>query len=472
MENKKILILGANPETVSLVLKAKSMGLKTYVTDYNPNAFAKKYADVGVDIDASHVDEIVAYVRDNHIDGVLLGVAEALMPAYYNICEKLGYPCFATMEQFNIMASKDEFKNECRKYDVPVVQEYGSKDEVKDYPVVVKPVDSCSSKGISVCRNVKELEMAIAKALEFSRSKKYIIEKYMTGEEVVIYYVIQDGEPFLVGMCDRYTNKEQYGVAQLPTSYIYPSKYLKSYKDNVDSKVHKMLRGLGIKNGVLFLQAFVDNGEVKVYEPGFRLNGAQEHIIISELTGIDAKQLLLNYAMNGKMSPYSVKEKADPYLNGKWGCKLSPLIRTGRIKKIVGLDKIRDIEGVISINPSYNDGDTVEGIGTLKQIVCRFYIIADTKEELKKRIDKVYAAFNVIDDNGDSMLMKKFDTQKLENFDDVNIGILNAEYSYSLDIFKNENGFSYYILIPHNTTEQKNAETYPVLYAFHGTCGP
>ena len=27
MENKKILILGANPETVSLVLKAKSMGL-------------------------------------------------------------------------------------------------------------------------------------------------------------------------------------------------------------------------------------------------------------------------------------------------------------------------------------------------------------------------------------------------------------------------------------------------------------
>ena len=472
MENKKILILGANPETVSLVLKARSMGLKTYVTDYNPDAFAKKYADVGVDIDASHIDEIVAYVRDNHIDGVLLGVAEALMPAYYHICEKLGYPCFATLEQFNIMASKDAFKDECRKYGVPVVPEYGSKEDVKDYPVVVKPVDSCSSKGISVCRNEEELEMAIAKALEFSRSKKYIIEKYMTGEEVVIYYVIQDGEPSLVGMCDRYTNKEQYGVAQLPTSYIYPSKYLNSYKEKVDDKVHKLLCGMGIKNGVLFLQAFVDNGEVKVYEPGFRLNGAQEHIIISALTGIDAKQLLISYAMNGKMSLNSVKEKAAPDLNGKWGCKLSPLIRTGRIKKIVGIDKIRDIDGIISINPSYNDGDTVEGLGTLKQIVCRFYIIADTKEELKKRIDKVYEMFDVIDDNGDSMMLKKFDTRKLENFGSEKICASNEEYSYTLDTVKHENGFSYYILIPHNNTTEKDEETYPVLYAFHGTGGP
>lgn len=413
---KSILILGANPETVSLILKAKAMGLKTYVTDYNPNAYAKKFADVPVNIDASHVSELVDYVKENQIDGVLVGVAEALMPSYFNVCKELNYPCFATLEQFEIMVSKDKFKNICCEYNVPVVPEFLSPETVQ-YPVVVKPVDSCSSKGISICKNEEELEKGIAGALKFSRSGKYLIEKYMTGEEVVIYYVIQNGVPFLVGMCDRYTNKEQKGVAQLPTSYIFPSKYLNNYCHSIDDKVRNMLIGMGIQNGVLFLQAFIDNDQVFIYEPGFRLNGAQEHIIISELTGVDAKQLLLNFAMTGKMCPYSVKEKADPQLNGKWGCKLSPLVKTGEIHKIIGLDKISDIDGVISVNPSYEERDIVDGIGTLKQIICRFYIVADSKEELLERISKVQTTLQVFDQNDKTMLLEMFNPNiLLENY--------------------------------------------------------
>ena len=52
---KKVLILGANPETVSLIIKAKEMGIFTIVTDNNPNAFAKKYADMAINIDAIDV---------------------------------------------------------------------------------------------------------------------------------------------------------------------------------------------------------------------------------------------------------------------------------------------------------------------------------------------------------------------------------------------------------------------------------
>ena len=38
---KKLLIIGANPETISLIEKAKLMGIKTYVTDYNKMTYAK-----------------------------------------------------------------------------------------------------------------------------------------------------------------------------------------------------------------------------------------------------------------------------------------------------------------------------------------------------------------------------------------------------------------------------------------------
>lgn len=409
---KKVLIMGANPETASLVIKARHMGLKTYVTDYNPNAYAKRFADIPVNIDASHVNEIVDYVNKEKIDGVLVGVAEALLPFYYEVCKKLNYPCFATLEQFEIMVSKDKFKNICRKYDVPVVSEY-TLDNIESikYPVVVKPVDSCSSKGISICKNRIELNNGIKKALQYTKSGNLIIEKYMTGDEVVIYYVIQDGIPFLVGMCDRYTNKEQEGVAQLPTSYIFPSRYLENFKKNTDEKVCNMLKGMGITNGILFLQAFVENDNVRIYEPGFRLNGAQEHLILSELTGVDAKELLLNYAMTGSMGD-SIEQEVDPYLHQKWGCKLSPLVHVGKITSLQGLADIKNFKGVVSVNPSYDEGDIVDGYGTLKQIVCRFFIVADTKDELKETIERIYSTLVVLDENGKSMLMQKFDCNK------------------------------------------------------------
>lgn len=414
---KCVLILGANPETAGLTKTANEMGLYTIVTDYDPNAYAKQYASYPCNIDASDVEKLKEVVAQYGVDAVLLGVAEALMPAYEQLCAQLCLPCYGSKELFSLFADKKKFKALCREYDVPVVEEflitdYKDEEQLKTVklPVVVKPVDSCSSKGISVCKTYDELVDGIDKALSFSKSKTLLIEKYMTGQEVVVYYVFQDGNPVCVGMCDRYTNKEQYGVAQLPTSYIFPSKYTKKYLDETDSKVIEMFKKTGVKHGVMFIQSFIDDdGGVRFYEPGYRLNGAQEHYIINEFSGIDAKKLMINFALDGKMSDENLLDKAKP-LTTKYGCKLSPLVRLGEIKKLCGLDVIEKMEGVVSVNPSYRDNETVTGYGTLKQIACRFFIVADTKEQLKERIDKLMEHYDVIDTDGNSMLMTPFDT--------------------------------------------------------------
>ncbi|MGN0620901.1 MAG: ATP-grasp domain-containing protein [Porcipelethomonas sp.] len=412
---KKILIIGANPETITLIKKAKNMGLKTYVTDYNKTTYAKKFSDVACNVDGMDVDGLVELVKNENIDAVLVGVAEALIPSYCKVCEILDYPCFADMEQFEIMIAKDNFKNICRKYDVPVVPEYSIEDlDSIEYPVIVKPVDSSSSKGISICKNREELDIAIKKALSFSLRKKILIEKYMSGLEVIIYYVIQDGNPVMVAMCDRYTSKEQKGVTQLPSAYIFPSKHIEVFKSDIDEKVKNMLRGMNIKNGVLFLQSFIENGSIYIYEPGFRLNGAQEHMIVSELTGIDAKELLINYALSGKMSEKNIEDYADPYFHGTWACKLSPLVKEGRIGHISGIEKISQLNGVVAVAPNYEDGEVVLGLGTQRQMAANIFIVATTKELLKERIENVISNFKVTDENGDNMLLLPFDVSIID----------------------------------------------------------
>ena len=416
---KKLLILGANPETAGFVQKANEMGIFTIVTDYDPYAYAKQFASKPINIDAMDVDALYEFAIEEKVDAVMVGVAELLLVPYQKLCERLGFPYYAEADIFELMTDKMSFKNFCRKYDVPVVEEfYVDINDESTYsnvklPVVVKPVDSCSSKGISVCKTMTELKEGIEKALTFSQSKRILIEKYMTGDEVVLYYTFQDGEPILTAMCDRYTNKEQEGVAQLPTSYVFPSRYLKKYMNETDEKTKNMFRNLGVKHGITFIQSFVDgDGGVRFYEPGYRLNGAQEHYIVNAMTGIDGRELMLNFAFTGKMADEDLAKKANPMFH-KWGCMLSPLVKTGKIGKIDGLEKIAEMTEVVSINPNYRVGDTVKGLGTLKQVVCRFYIVTDTKQELKSVIDKIHENFIVEDENGESMFLTFFNTEIL-----------------------------------------------------------
>ncbi len=68
------------------------------------------------------------------------------------------------------------------------------------------------------------------------------------------------------------------------------------------------------------------------------------------------------------------------------------------------------MEGVVFVNPSYEVGETVKDAGTLKQIVCRFFVVADSVSDLKERIDRIYDTYDVLAADGTSLLMDQFDT--------------------------------------------------------------
>lgn len=415
-DGKKLLILGANPEVISLVEKANELGCYTMVADYNPKALSKRFCSEPVNIDASDVDALEKFAREKKVDGVMLGVAEALSIPYFRLCARLGMPSFANEEIFALLTDKFRFKEACRQYDVPVVPEFDVKNgndlSSVIYPVVVKPVDGCSSKGISICRNEGELKEGIEKALSFSRQKKILVEKYMTSGEVVMYYAFQDGEPTFLSMCDRYTNKEQEGVAQLPTAYVFPSRYEATYRKNVDENVKRMFRGLGIQNGVMFIQSFIDEqGNVCFYEPGYRLNGAQEHMMFSHVLGIDAKEMLVRFALTGKMSPERIAAKWHPF--DRAACKFSPLVRECTLGNINSREELLSLPGVVAVQPSYLSGDEVSGRGTLKQILTRVFIVEDDYAKLFDAMEKIYPVMRASDKDGNPVFLKFTDISEL-----------------------------------------------------------
>ena len=93
LNGKKLLVLGANPETANIVKVAQSLGVFTIVTDYNPDAPAKKVADKSYNIDAMDVDALYKMAIEEQVDGVIVGVADPLIAPYQKLCERLNLPC-------------------------------------------------------------------------------------------------------------------------------------------------------------------------------------------------------------------------------------------------------------------------------------------------------------------------------------------------------------------------------------------
>lgn len=417
LKGKKLLIIGANTETIPLVQKAKSLGVYTIVTDNNPNAPAKKHADERINIDGSHTIELVEYVRNNDVNGVLVGVADALLPTYQKVCEILGFPCYLQKEQIEFLVNKSVFKSVCRKVGVKTVPEYD--DTKKDlsqynYPVIIKPVDSSSGKGISVCYSHKELEDGIEKALKFSFRKKYIIEDYMTGPEADVHYLIKDGKSTISCMFDRYENSVGDGFAKLPTAFIFPSWRLDKFVSTQDPDFRRVISEMKLSNGPLFFSGFIDDsGMLACTETGHRFTGSQEPLIVEKMTGFSTMEMLIRFAITGETGDGDVEELMDPRFK-QWCCKLSPVVKEGRIFKISGIDEISDIPEVFYILQSYFEGDSVLGEGTLRQLFARFFIATDTIDRMSEVINKIQSTLSVLDENGESMIIQTFDTNLLE----------------------------------------------------------
>lgn len=418
---KKLLIMGANPETVPLVEYANKMGIKTLVTSNSPTDAAKEYAWRSFDVDGMDVPEIISLAKEENVDGILVGVADVLVPAYCKVCDAMGMHCYASEQIVDVFSYKDVFKATCERYGIHGIPEYYLDAEMKaadiakiKYPVMVKPVDSCSGKGMTVCYKEDDLKQAVDKALAESKMKRFIVEKYMQCDDMGMYYTFKDGICSASCIYDRYTTSEQPGVSRVCLGAVYPSKHIKEYFERMHDNACRMFKAIGIRDGVLLLQAFYENGEFYVYDTGFRLQGEASHLLIKAIHGFDQREMLINFALTGSEGDINLLEMDDPYLRGKWAATLWLLLKKGTISRIEGLEDMENDSRIVAIVQRLHEGDKVcdEWVGTEKQVMGRIYFVCESKEELQMALNEYMQKVAVIDGEGNNMLLNGFDVEK------------------------------------------------------------
>lgn len=120
------------------------------------------------------------------MDGVVCYASDPAVPTAAYVCENMRLVT-SPYRSVEILSNKDLFRKFLKENGFYVPKAEGYFDFAQAwkeasqfrFPVMVKPVDSSGSKGVTKIYNKEELKDSVRYALSFSRAKRFVIEEYV-----------------------------------------------------------------------------------------------------------------------------------------------------------------------------------------------------------------------------------------------------------------------------------------------------
>lgn len=419
LKGKKLLIVSSDGSDRALLKAARELGLYVICCDkYDATRSpTKAMADEAWDMDYSQIEQVAEKCREAGVDGVIAAYAENRVDAACRISDAIGRPFYATKDQLDLTRNKVLFKKLCEKYDIPTPHNYKLSIPLTDdqvsaiaYPVIVKPSDSGGRKGITVCYNKEQLSIAVELALAESIYKEVVVEQFIAGTEMSAVYTIADGNISLSCLNDKYISEDQDSKGFLCTFVITPSKLLKQYFEKVDPKVKKMLKAIGVENGVATFQMLACNEGIYIFEMGYRINGNNDFTIIEKENGLNYCHMLMSYSITGSMGDDLGKD--NPFFK-KYHGTFVVLLHAGKITKL-DYEELKDASGIEDIYFTKQLGDVVSDRATNVHKSGMIKFTADTLDGVKQFVHFIQTHLHIEDENGNNMLFDEFDTSRMD----------------------------------------------------------
>ncbi len=418
VKGKRLLFLGAIRALCEAVEMAKDMGIYTIVIDYLPDSPAKKIADKSYLVSTTDVDAVVELCKKEKVDGIFTAFIDSMLPYAREICDRLNLPFYASKEQIKMSLDKKFFKETCCKYSVPVPADYTSvvhdgtvvADKLR-LPVIVKPVDSSGGRGIHICYDISEFKEAYNYALSVSPGKNVLVEEFVAGDEVTATYTMKNGEISLSCLKDKLISQDHENITSLADVAIAPSCYLPLYLKTVNPHVIDMLKGMNATDGTVFFQGIATKDRIVLFECGYRPNGAHDYRFIEQINEINFMKMMLAHSLTGEMKFYDLSmdnaEFAEYIMN------YNMIGRAGTISHMSGLEEVKKLDCVVSAEYMHDVNDRILDNNTLAQRVFRAVIKSGDLHEVEDTIHRIQSLVCILDENGNNMLYKSFDTNRL-----------------------------------------------------------
>ncbi len=293
------MLLGGIRYLLPAIEAAHKHGIYVITVDYLPNNIAHKYSDEyhNVSILEKDKEKVLALAKELKIDGILSYAVDPGVVAASYVAEKMGLPFTCSYEAACIMQDKSKFRQFLADngFNAPRAKGYvNAEDAIKDvdyfnWPVIVKPVDSAGSKGVSRVDKPENLPNAIAHALEESHNGHFIVEDFLEldGYQSSADCFSVDGKLVYADYSDQLFDKDA-ANPYTPALEIWPSTMKQTHQDYLTAELQRLLTLLHCGTGLYNVESrLCKNGKPYIMEVSPRAGGNR----IAELqrigTGID-----------------------------------------------------------------------------------------------------------------------------------------------------------------------------------------
>ena len=354
---KTLHILGAGQWQLPTIRLAKALGHRVLVTDIYAERPGYALADAHEVIDISDRERTLEAAQRHRVDGVLCDTTDAGVPTAAYVAEQLGLPGIGYETALNF-TNKARMRAICARAGIPgarfrVVSSPAELREAADelgYPVVVKPPDSQSSRGVTRIDGPDQLGAAFVAALGFTRGGAVLVEEFLPGTEVTVEGFGQGGTYLTTGISDKGHFAHRPTVANRLT---YPAGFDAATLDRIRTTNEAVVRALGLVDGVTHAEYMVHEGQVRLVEIAARGGGSRIHSdIVPYVSGIDVMRAGVEFAL-GASRP------ATPICEPRAANLAFFEFPAGRVAAVEGLDEARQLPGVHEILLEFSPGDTL-----------------------------------------------------------------------------------------------------------------
>ncbi len=301
---KKILILVARSAQLPLIKAAKNEGYHVIVCDYNHMNPGVSYADTYYKINPLDKCAVLEIARKEAISGIISNY-EDVMGVVAFVAQTLNL-VGNTTESIDILLSKYKFRERQQrsglytpKYYIATSYEAFCQGVIDvGYPLIIKPIGSFGSQGVTVCESDKEINVGYQNALQYAHNNAIEIEEYVPMPSMTIIegdVFIHKGHLMCNGIFFNIRSKEKSNV---PMCYSLPARFSIVQQQIIERSLSRIFNDVGIIHGEYNVEMyFTESGELFIVEINARQGGVGIPELIRLQCGIDYHKLLVTTIM-------------------------------------------------------------------------------------------------------------------------------------------------------------------------------
>ena len=252
-----------------------------------------------INIEINDFKKIHDFIIDKRIDLVIVGPEDPLVNGIVDYLEKFKIQVFGPNKiASRLEGSKIFTKNICKNYNIPTsrFEIFENREDSKkflknaDHPLVIKADNLAAGKGVYICKNIYESNLAVEEIFggKFGVAKNILFEEFLQGEEMS-FFIISDGstiKKFGTAQDHKRVGEGDTGKNTGGMGAYSPSRLI---NDNLEKKIfnkiiHPTLKGLsdlGTKyKGFLYVGLMIVNNEPYLIEYNVRMGDPECQTIL------------------------------------------------------------------------------------------------------------------------------------------------------------------------------------------------